>query len=99
MIEEALLAIEELNSKLYDMDDDNNKHIHNYSIFYTFMLHIDGNSEAIDFAGIELWCSENDDRSYDKNDDREPLAKFVLNKLDTILSSTSKLISLMNKNG
>ncbi len=99
MIDEAVLAIEELNSKLYEMDGDINKHMHSDSIFYTFMLHIDGNSEAIDFAGIHLWCSENDDRSYDKNDDLEPLAKFVLNKLDMILSSTSKLISLMNKNG
>lgn len=81
---EALNAVQVLNENLQDTLGFETEH--------RFDLITDGYCEIIEFGGVRLWSSEDDERSLLK-DDYEPLLPFVKEKFRS-LSNSMRMVAL-----
>jgi hypothetical protein len=53
---------------------------------YPFSYNTNGLASAIEFMGINIWCSENDEREYDEEkDDYEPMMAFIRRQVKTFV--------------
>lgn len=100
---ECLEIIDNLNSQLYDnfcehMTESNAAEA--LSTFtFTFVSY--GTGCVIEFAGIQIWDSENDERDFinvgEPEEDYEDLLGFVIRKTNSILDILSNLKRLEEK--
>lgn len=101
IVEEAHKAVETINDviscNLYEDNFIPEKFVERLrDVSHHYMLEFMSNGDAclIEFMGIQVWNSEDDEREYDddKDDFAESIDKFVFNEMNKILSIDLRII-------
>jgi len=85
-IKETVDAIDNINGDLFEKTD-------NESIIVE--LKTTGCVTIIEFCGISIWSSEDDDRQYiDQIDEYEPIEPFLRKKVNEVIETITKIKSI-----
>ena len=86
-------TVERINNFLYE------KLTENFYLEYPFFVSYSssGYAEAIEFLGISIWDSENDEREELPNGKYEDLEPYLRKKIDFIITNLSKIIQKEDK--
>ena len=92
-IQEIERIVTELNQEIFETAYENKIEFDDFG-FVGFSLVADGNTMAVEFLGLSLWDTEEDERSYrhDIGDDElEPLDNFLRRRAHQLFHGLSKI--------
>jgi len=92
MIKEIIDIIEKLNAEIYEKVGED---LFNEFPYINLSLVTDGYAECVDFLGMTLWNSDNDEREYVGEgvfEDYEPLEGFIRKQVDVLINGLFKII-------
>ena len=85
---EALLVVERINSELFEL---NSESLIEYG-YYDLSIYSDGFEMNINFLGIELWSSVEDERECDEvTDEYEDLYGFLIKSMKEVVNNVGSL--------
>jgi hypothetical protein len=86
-----LEVVTEINYKISDKQYKDNPVYYNNNYVFLLEYLTDGFVEVIKFEKFVLWDSENDERDWLDNDNKEPLLPFIKKKLNKHIDKIKKL--------
>lgn len=96
--------IEDINQKLYELIPEKNQDLISFTEENHIFLEFEsiGYAHNILFLGIPIWCSENDERPYENEDDPKlcdhmPLDKWLWQEIKRISSLIAQFNEILNK--
>ena len=93
---DLIKLVEDINQELYELVPEENKDLVSFMEEYSFLsLGSNGYSTNILFLGYPIWCSENDERPYENEDDPE-LCDYISLEI-WIWEGIKRILSLMSQ--
>ena len=101
LVKEAFIAVMEINDKIDDnfwndktLSEDTQKRMEENSYLYKLEFMSNGSEFCIEFMGLTIWESENDEREYDDDNDcyAESIKSYDHEELKQILKLDLELI-------
>jgi len=96
-----LKLVEEINQEIYEVASNGNGEFASFIEENTPLTFTsNGYSHAIDFFGYNIWCSENDERPYENEDDPElcdqmDLEKWIRQEIKRVFTFGGKFSELL----
>lgn len=91
-IEIIYSAVYRINQDIYENSNDKVRNAaENYGNFLDFST--DGYATAVTFMGLQIWCSEDDDRKYDEEKgEYEPMEAYLVAKIREVTACVKDIV-------
>ncbi len=91
--EEILQIVLDINYNILDLDQDNKKE------YYQLLLNYisDGCIEYVKFLDVIIWDSDNDERPYINDHEKEDLKTYLLKQIDKKIKSLNEINQILQK--